>query len=569
MKRQQWAWTLGLALLLPPLQARGAGASTHPTLSFDLWSCATGWLQHHGRLGIAALVGLVVVGWVLDQTEGLEALLRLLGWNRKPPEPPPVHKSETHGTNSPLITGGTFSPQGNQFIGGEHTHLPSPSPLAGSSATVEVSGTGNTTLTNVFAARDLIVSPTIHHHPQPETPPKGTPCNLPFRSIGSLFKGRAPLMEKLEAATRPMALIGQGGEGKTRLAIEHAWRQVARLPAVLLVSAGSAEALNRNLARLCGPSALDLPQKDQLEEALQRAAVLQWLKAHPGWLVILDSVDTPEAAAAVEALLPQLSAGQVVITTRQRDWSAAVQGLEVAVLEPEDARDFLLERTAARRRKSDDDPTTAETIAVNDLDRLALALEQAGAFISERRLSLEAYRKEWQSNRAAVLRWLDPRLMQYDQSLATTWLTSYLQVVPSARTLLRRLAWLSPEPIPECLLAGEVPGDPQAAPGARDALSQLEAYSLVAISSEAPFFSLHRLVQEVARLWQEQGDQSEPNELKAVLDWLNAAFVGDPQDVRSWPVLEPLEPHTKAVVGFADERGIAEPTSRVQSNFGL
>ncbi len=156
------------------------------------------------------------------------------------------------------------------------------------------------------------------------------PQTLPFRSIGSLFKGRAPLMEQLEAATRPVALIGQGGVGKTRLAIEHAWKQVVRRPVVLLVSADSPEALNRNLAGLCGPQALDLPEKGEREEA------------------------------------PQLAAGQVAITTRLSNWSAAVQGMAVDVLEPVDAREFLLERTVARRQKSDDDATTAGTIAVDE-----------------------------------------------------------------------------------------------------------------------------------------------------------------------------------------------------------
>ncbi|MFM9104167.1 MAG: NB-ARC domain-containing protein, partial [Cyanobium sp.] len=168
--------------------------------------------------------------------------------------------------------------------------------------------------------------------------------------------------------------------------------------------AGSAEALNRNLAGLCGGNALDLAeQSTTTEEAAQRQAVLHWLQANPGWLLIVDNVDTSEAAAAIEGLLPQLSGGQVVLTTRLRNWSAAVQGLEVEVLEPEDARELLLERTAEPRRKADDDATTAQAIAVDDLGRLALALEQAGAYISQRRLSLAAYREQWQSKRELVL----------------------------------------------------------------------------------------------------------------------------------------------------------------------
>ncbi len=395
------------------------------------------------------------------------------------------------------------------------------------------------------------------------------PLTLPFASIGPLFKGRSTLMVLLENATRPLALVGPGGVGKTRLAIEHAWRQIGRCNAVLLVSAGSVEALNRNLAGLCKQSALDLPEQNLTEEAAQRQAALHWLQANPGWLLILDNVDTPEAAAAVETLLPQLSGGQLVLTTRLRNWSAAVQLQEVEVLTPEDATAFLLERTAGRRREAAEDASEARSIAVDDLGGLALALEQAGAYISQRRLSLSAYRSQWQGNRQVVLAWNDPRLTQYDRNLATTWLTSYQQVSEAARTLLRRLAWLSPEPILESLLEVSVPGDPEAAGDGWEALRQLEGFSLVNRSAEAPIFSVHRLVQEVGRLWQQQPNEPEPNELEPALRWLNAAFVGDPQDVRSWPVLDPLAPHALVVAGFADQAGISDPTARLLHEIGV
>ena len=389
------------------------------------------------------------------------------------------------------------------------------------------------------------------------------PLTLPFTSIGPLFKGRSTLMELLENATRPLALIGPGGVGKTRLAIEHAWRQIGRRNAVLLVSAGSVEALNRNLAGLCNQAALDLPEQNLTEEAVQRQAALHWLQANPGWLLIIDNVDTLEAAAEVETLLPQLNGGQLLITTRLRNWSAAVQLQEVEVLPPEDATAFLLERTAGRRREAADDASEARSIAVDDLGGLALALEQAGAYISQRRHSLIAYRSQWQTNRQMVLAWNDSRLTQYDRSLATTWLTSYQQVSEAARTLLRRLAWLSPEPIPETLLEVDVPGDPEAAGDGWEAISQLEGFSLLNRSAEAPTFSVHRLVQEVGRLWQQQQEEAEPNELEHALGWLNAAFVGDPQDVRNWGVLDPLAPHAKAVAEFAGQVGISEPTARL------
>jgi hypothetical protein len=141
---------------------------------------------------------------------------------------------------------------------------------------------------------------------------------------------------------------------------------------------------------------------------------------------------------------------------------------------------------------------------MEDLGGLALALEQAGAYISQRRLSLAAYRSQWQSSREQVLPWSDAQLMQYDRSLATTWLTSYRAVSDGARTLLRRLAWLSPEPIPESLLEVAVPADEDVHTGGWEALVELEGWSLVNRSGEAPLFTVHRLVQEVSRLWQQQ-----------------------------------------------------------------
>ena len=63
-----------------------------------------------------------------------------------------------------------------------------------------------------------------------------------------------------------------------------------------------------------------------------------------------------------------------------------------------------------------------------DLDGLALALEQAGAYIDERGISFSRYRTDWQERREKVLSWFDPQLMQYPASVATTWLTSFQQL---------------------------------------------------------------------------------------------------------------------------------------------
>jgi hypothetical protein len=211
----------------------------------------------------------------------------------------------------------------------------------------------------------------------PATPPK--PRNIPS-SIKNYFKGREPFLEQIRktlaeaghkgqhraaAITATVATVhGLGGIGKTRVAIEYAHRYAGEYTALLFVQADSPDSLKANLAKLCGPFVLDLPEKVAKELDVQVAAALRWLQQHPGWFLIFDNVDTKEAAKAVEDLLSKLSqAGQVLITSRIGHWSKAVQSLALDVLAEQDAADFLLLRTDERRRKSPDDPAQARTLA--------------------------------------------------------------------------------------------------------------------------------------------------------------------------------------------------------------
>jgi tetratricopeptide (TPR) repeat protein len=403
------------------------------------------------------------------------------------------------------------------------------------------------------------------------------PIALPYSSIGRLFKGRGEFLSGLRASLcgaaegHATAIVGKavhglGGVGKSRLAIEYAWQHAADYSALLFVTADSPESLARNLAGLCGPAVLDLPEQHLPEEEPQRLAVLRWLREHPGWLLILDNVDTREAARAAEELLAQLHGGHVLLTGRLSSWSARVEPLELDVLGEDDAVEFLLARTDAGRRKTADEAADARRLAI-ELGQLALALEQAGAYIVHHRLTFAGYLDQWRDRHDRVLEWFDERLMQYPRSLAMTWQTSVDQLSETARRLLQHLAWFAPDPIPESLLEVPVPGVPNQEPGSDgllDALTELDTYSLVTRSRQSPSFSVHRLVQDVTR--RSLRDGREHSELSDALRRVNVAFEGDPADVRTWPTLDPLAPHARAAAGYADQAGIAEPTSRLMSN---
>jgi tetratricopeptide (TPR) repeat protein len=420
------------------------------------------------------------------------------------------------------------------------------------------------------------------------------PHNLPFSSLGPLFQGREPMVillrERLTQtpAGQAMAIAGKavhglGGVGKTRLAVEYAWRYAADYTALLFAGAESPADLRRNLAALCDRTILDLPEREAKEEEIKEAAVLRWLGDQPGWLLILDNVDSEDAAEAVDALVAKLHGGHVLLTGRLARWSAEVEEIELDVLMEADAAEFLLTRTKGKRRPTPEDEGLAVALA-RELGFLPLALEQAGAYIAERRLTFAAYLEEWHSKHEQVLGWFDPRVSHYPASIAVTWQTSFDRLSASARHLLELLAWLGPEPIPETLLNIHA--------GTRlnffawflrrlfrglslrksretrsDILIELASYSLVTRDGEMATFTVHRLIQDVTRCNLRNKSESKSIEtLRIALCWVNAAFMGDPRDIRSWLTLAPLVPHARVVVKHAGLYGITEPTVSLMIN---
>jgi tetratricopeptide (TPR) repeat protein len=411
-------------------------------------------------------------------------------------------------------------------------------------------------------------APEIEEPLEPDRPVT-KPIALPYPSIGPLFKGRGEFMQRLrESLTRIpggqmaiVSLFGLGGVGKTRVAVEYARAHVEEYTAMLFAVAETPEALRRNLAVLAGTL---VPQLDTTDDEMRRAAALDWLNANPGWFLILDNVDTKSVLAEVEKLLGGLTGGHVVVTSRLANFSANFRPLELDVLTVEDAAAFLLARTEGRRRAALDDAARAREVA-EELDGLALMLEQAAANIAKRHLTFALYLEQWRSKRGESLEWFDETVTGYPRAVAVTWEASVAQLSEGGRRLLDRLAWLAPEKVPESLLGVPVPGADNE--NLRDAYDDLAAYSLVTPDAEGPFFLVHRLVQDVTRRSLTGGDGQAS--LLEALRWINSDFPFDSDDVRFWPQAEPLSPHALAVTSHADICGISEPTARLMSQVGL
>jgi hypothetical protein len=330
------------------------------------------------------------------------------------------------------------------------------------------------------------------------------PCNLP-PSIGTLFKGRDEFLAKMRAKLREVgvkaaaitprqAIHGLGGVGKTRLAVEFGWRHFDDYNALLYLYAENPTALLTHLAQLTG--VLELPERDLREDEKRAEAAMRWLNEHRDWLLLIDNVDTDEAAAAVITRLENVHGGHIIITSRLSRWPKLVEPLELDVLDKGPAVAFLLE-AAIHRAPAGDDPEQAGLIC-DDVDGLALALTQAAGYIDKYRISFAEYRRRWRQSVAKVADWHEPRTMLYPRSLAVTWNTTVDRLTPPARTLLELLSFLAAEPILRDLVTGLTSAGPLADTGIaepEEALMELVDASLVRVKGDEVF--LHRLVMEI------------------------------------------------------------------------
>ena len=388
------------------------------------------------------------------------------------------------------------------------------------------------------------------------------PSNLPG-SIHRLFKGRDEFLDRLResfghdaaAAVAAKAIHGLGGVGKTRAAIEYGHAHAADYAATLFLIGKSENDLRDSLAALAGAAVLDLPEKDLPDLDARVAAAIRWLRANPGWLMIIDNVDDEAAAKAVRAFLDQVSdgGGHVLITSRVSDWGHMVEPLELDLLSVEAAKDLLRESTPRRTKHADEDAALTR-LADAQLGCLSLALVQAAAYIDERRIGFADYAALFEREANKLLARLGAsavRNLSYPLPVALTWQASFARLGDAGRLLLDMLAWLSIEPIPRSLFAVW----PQAETVDLDeGLAELTRYSFVDWEAENSAITLHRLVAQVTR--DNLDAAARDRALGALFPWLDAVNPGmNATDVRCWPQLLPLLPHVLLLFERASDRG--------------
>ena len=315
--------------------------------------------------------------------------------------------------------------------------------------------------------------------------------------------GREELLAELDArlagddgaGPRVVALCGLGGAGKTSVALEYAHRHLGEVGVAWQFPAEDPAVLAAGFGEL----AAQLGAADGGDPV---ASVHGVLAANPApWLLVFDNA--PDRAS-VAGFVPPAGPGRVLITSRNQIWPPG-QALDVPVLDPQVAAEFLVSRTGDADRR-------AALELAGELGGLPLALEQAAAYIQASGDSLAGYLASFRQRRPDLLGRGEPT--GYPETVATTWRLAFedlQQAAPGAAGLLRLLAFCAPEAIPLRLLLQPRPGlagrlgeevAPVLAPlledqlAAGDAIAALRRYSLISPPADGSV-SVHRLVQAV------------------------------------------------------------------------
>ena len=367
------------------------------------------------------------------------------------------------------------------------------------------------------------------------------PRNSSFTGRGSSLVGlRDRLAGGHTAVVVAHALYGQGGVGKTQLALEYAHRFMADYDLVWWIPAERADQIVPALADLAPQLEIDVG--DNMTEAAH--AVLDLLCRGDGpdrWLLIFDNADHPKE---LEPFLPA-GPGHTLITSRNQVWSHLAEPLEVNV--------FTREESVAHLRLHVPDLDEADADGVAEALRdLPLAIEQAGAWLRETGMPAVTYIEQLGAEAARVTAL--NQASDFPLAAVTTWNLSFERLrsrSPAAVRLLQLCAFCSPGSISmtllysdemiNALLAFDQSLQEKVILGR--VIREISRFALIKVDQGRNSIQIHRLVQAVIRSQMTEEEQvAACHEVHTVLVGARPRR-GDTDDPDNWERYDLIWPH--------------------------
>ncbi|QKG25214.1 FxSxx-COOH system tetratricopeptide repeat protein [Actinomadura verrucosospora] len=391
------------------------------------------------------------------------------------------------------------------------------------------------------------------------------PRNLDFTGRDGLLADVRTALQGGIAALLPQSEFGMGGEGKSNLAVEYAYRHAHEYDLVWWVPAEQATSARAALALLA--RRLDLPMSDDIKDTVD--GVLRELREgrrYGRWLLIYDNAQDPDEVVPLTPFSggdagADFGAGRhVLVTSRDRRWERNASVVDVGVFERSES--IALLRRLVPRLTEDEADLLSERVG-----DLPLAVGQAAAWQDVTGGTVEDYLGRF-DGRLAELAGADasdelPGPLSAGVSLNLDLLR---EEDPVAGLLLELWAVFDSEPVScELLAAGRsapLPGElaELLADDARlrHAMSGISRFSLARFEEEAGSLQVHRLVRAI--LGDRLGEDGRRRVRAAVHAILAAATPEEEPEVESsWERRSQITPHVvPAGVFEADDPAIRE-----------
>jgi tetratricopeptide (TPR) repeat protein len=356
--------------------------------------------------------------------------------------------------------------------------------------------------------------------------------NVPYRQ-NDFFTGQTDILktihEKLVLNAPPnrtssYVIYGLGGVGKTQIAIEYSHQHRDNFDIIHWLRADDYETLLASYFQLYedasfrGLTGLNLGEETDLFTISTR--VKSWFENCQGirWLLVIDNADNlgkssggttshGQQIGTIANIIPRGRSGCVLVTSRDRaaNGQLASDGEELLVMNEDDAKEFLHKCSKAALEESED-----AAALVRELGRLPLAIEQAGGFMRETRVTTAEYRRLYKANRTEALReGLSDmhRSEYYRETVSTTWSVSFKVIDQKdslASAILRIAAFLDGKQLQKDLFYGakfNMDGNEESLSEWKvsKAFGTLMSYSLVRPVEGRESLEMHLLVQSVIR----------------------------------------------------------------------
>jgi Cdc6-like AAA superfamily ATPase len=235
-----------------------------------------------------------------------------------------------------------------------------------------------------------------------------------------------------ERSPRPkrVVLLGMGGQGKTQLALEYCRRTRTSLyKAIFWVDASSSNTATQGFASIASKISNPGRMFDSYESMIEfvKGTLSTWEEP---WLMVFDHYDSPDELKNISDYFPQGEAGAILLTSRHAGSQRLGTTIWLTRMTERESLELLLRRSNHEMNNANIEEGLK---IVKIFAYLPLAIDQAAAYIYQRKLPLSQFIKHYEDQKEYILKHT-PSLWEYrghfgnSANVFTTWELSFQQI---------------------------------------------------------------------------------------------------------------------------------------------